>query len=221
MRSNALPLALLAGAALAACGGDDAADPTVPVATPAATVAAGSAPVTAATVPASVATPVEPTTTATPETMISVADERIAITLALPDEHPVINAGEHDFNNGPECMTPYWQLDGGVDLEAWPASCDPHNSNPGNGDYGHYRSAADAPAPIDPVEVETVLGPAEVFGQLYYQCTNECVEWDLDVAVITLSEPVNAEYPTLTVIAAAEDLTRDDLLALIDSFAAG
>ena len=211
MRCHARPLALLAGLALlAACGGDDAADPTVVtgVTAPAAPTVPPSAPVSAAA-------------TTLPQTMISVTDSRLAVTLALPDAHPVINAGEHDFNLGAACTAPFWQLDGGVDLEAWPASCDPANSAPGNGDHGHYRGAADAPAPVDPVEVETGLGPAEVFGQIYYECTNSCAEWELDIAVITLSEPVNDEFPTLTVIGTRESFTRDDLLALIESFTAG
>lgn len=153
--------------------------------------------------------------------MIDVADGRLAITLALPDEHPVVNAGEHDFAFGPSCITPYWQLAGGIDIEAWPAGCDPANSEPGNGEHGHYRSAADAPSPIDPIAIDTVLGPAEVFGQTYYECTNSCTEWELDIAVITLSEPVSDEYPTLTVIGTVENLTRADLLALLQTFAAG
>ncbi len=42
-----------------------------------------------------------------------------------------------------------------------------------------------------------------------------------DIAVITLSEPVNDEYPTLTVIGTVKSYTRDDLLALLASFGAG
>jgi hypothetical protein len=50
---------------------------------------------------------------------------------------------------------------------------------------------------------------------------NSCAEWELDIAVITLSEPVDDEYPTVTVIGTAEGSTRDDLLALLESFGAG
>lgn len=164
-------------------------------------------------------TDIAPTSVA--QTWIDVADERLAFTLVLPDEHPVVNTLEHDLTGDGSCVSPLWQLAGGINIEAWPASCDPANSEPGNGSFGHYRTPADAPTPVDPIEVDTVLGPAEVFGQIYFECTNSCEEWELDVAVITLSEPVDDEYPTLTVIGTVESYTREDLLALLESFGAG
>ena len=159
--------------------------------------------------------------TSIPQTWIEVADDRLAFTLALPDEHPVINALTDDFAGDGSCVAELWQLTGGINIEAWPASCDPANSEPGNGSFGHYRTRSDAPTPLDPIEFDTVLGPAEVFGQTYFECTNSCDEWELDIAVITLSEPVNDEYPTLTVIGSVKSYTRDDLLALLESFGAG
>jgi hypothetical protein len=106
-----------------------------------------------------------------PQTWIEVADERLAFTLALPDEYPVINVLEHDVAGDGSCVAPLWQLAGGINIEAWPASCDPANSEPGNGSFGHYRTRSDAPAAVDPIEVDTVLGPADVFGQTYFECT--------------------------------------------------
>lgn len=220
-------LALVVVAAVGACGGDDSTDPVVSTATTRATTGATTA--VAATNSASSVTASAPTTTPTeptpatdaPQTWIDVADARLAFTLALPDEHPVINTLEHDLVGDGSCVAPFWQLAGGINIEAWPATCDPANSEPGNGSFGHYRTPADAPSPLDPIEVDTVLGPADVFGQTYFECTNSCDEWELDVAVITLSEPVNDEYPTLTVIGTVKSYTRADLLALLESFGAG
>jgi hypothetical protein len=211
---------------LAACGGDDSADSVVTTAalnppTPAPTSPPAS-PVPGTSAPATHVPGTQPATpTTAPQTLIEVADERLAFTLALPDEHAVVNSGEHDLTGDGSCVAPLWQLAGGINIESWPASCDPANSEPGNGTFGHYRTAVDAPRPVDPIEVDTVLGPAEVFGQTYFECTNSCDEWELDIAVITLSEPVNDDYPTLTVIGTVESYTRDDLLALLESFGAG
>jgi hypothetical protein len=224
-------LALVVVAAVGACAGDDSTDPVVTTATTrattgattavAATNSASSVTASAPTTPPAEPTPATVPATDAPQTWIDVADARLAFTLALPDEHPVINTLEHDLVGDGSCVAPFWQLAGGINIEAWPATCDPANSEPGNGSFGHYRTPADAPSPIDPIEVDTVLGPADVFGQTYFECTNSCDEWELDVAVITLSEPVNDEYPTLTVIGTVKSYTRADLLALLESFGAG
>ena len=226
--------ALVAVAVLGACGGDDSSDPVVTVASTGATRATtastavattdstSSVTASASTTPATTAATTSTVpATAAPQTWIDVADARLAFTLALPDAHPVINTLEHDLAGDGSCVAPLWQLAGGINIEAWPATCDPANSEPGNGSFGHYRAPSDAPSPVDPIEVDTVLGPAEVFGQTYFECTNSCDEWELDVAVITLSEPVNDEYPTLTVIGTVKSYTRADLLALLESFGAG
>jgi hypothetical protein len=218
---------------LAACGGDDGADPVTttviveptfhstgpthpPTVPPSMSPSSPPAP---ATEPAAPADPSVPVTA--PQTLIDVADDRLAFTIALPDEYALTNTMVEDRSGDGSCVAQLWQLAGGVDIEAWPATCDPANEAPGNGSFGHYRTIADAPTPVDPVEVDTVLGPAEVFGQTYFECTNSCDEWELDIAVITLSEPVNEEYPTLTVIGTVKSYTRDDLRALLESFGAG
>jgi hypothetical protein len=215
---------------LAACGGDDSSEPVLTAGTTSATASAATVaptPSSASLVPAASAPATQPTIVSStvpasvPQTWIEVADGRLAFTLALPDEHPVINALEHDLAGDGSCVAPVWQLAGGINVEAWPLGCDPANSEPGNGSFGHYRTRADAPSPVDPIDVDTVLGPGEVFGQTYVECTNSCDEWELDIAVITLSEPVNQEYPTLTVIGTVKSYTRDDLLALLESFGAG
>ncbi len=156
-----------------------------------------------------------------PATLIEFADDRLAFTLALPDEHALVDSGTDDFVGDGSCVGYWWQLAGGVLIEAWPASCDPENSEPGNGAYGHYRTLADAPAPTAGGAIETVLGPATLGEQVYYECTNACSEWPLDIAVIELSEPVDADYPTLAVISTGPEATLDDLRALLDAFGAG
>lgn len=210
--------------ALSACSGDDdtvttTAPTTTSLPAPASTtVPTSNVPATSlATTPTS-STPAPSTTM--PDTLLSVADERLAFTIALPEEHVLTNSFEWD--EGDRCVAPAWDLADGIAIEAWPASCSPvAERRPGNGRYGHYRTLADVPDPVDPVEVDTVLGPATVVGQLYYHCTDECKEWDLDIAIIELSEPVNHEYPTLTVIGTRRTFERADLLDLLEAFGAG
>ncbi|HWL43245.1 MAG TPA: hypothetical protein VNQ73_09895 [Ilumatobacter sp.] len=209
---------------LAACGGDDATDDPPATATPAETTqeppstpSAGTQPPSATATPA---TPPAPSTTV-PDTILSVAHEHLAFTLALPEEHALRASGHDDFAGNGSCVYYWWQLAGGVDIEAWPANCDPANSEPGNGSFGHYRTLADAPGLQSAGEAHTVLGPATLGEQVYYECTNSCVEWPLDIAVIELSEPVDAEYPTLAIVATARNATTDDLRALLAAFGAG
>lgn len=218
-------IAAAACLAVPACSSDDtttpttAAAPSLPPPVPTATAAATTLPNPLATSVTPTPPSTTPPSTEMPDTLLSVADDRLAFTIALPEEHVLTNAFEHDAGDG--CVAPVWQLADGVNLEAWPAGCDPANARPGNGSYGHYRTLADVPEPIDPIEIESVLGPTTIVGQPYYECTNSCDEWNLDIAIVELSEPVNSEFPTLTVIGTRRSFERADLLALLEAFGAG
>lgn len=211
----------------ASCGGNAPPTPTITSTVAVSTSGAGaitlaSAPPPYTAAPATTATQADaPATTVSATTILSIADEHIAFTAALPDHHALIGSGRADGVGDGTCTSYWWQLDGGVTLEAWPASCDPANADIGNGSFGHYRSPADAPSPVPTGETSSVLGPATTFEQVYYECTNSCDEWPLDIAVIELSEPVDPEYPTVAVIMTDRDSTADDLAALLDAFGAG
>ncbi len=56
---------------------------------------------------------------------------------------------------------------------------------------------------------------AVVFTQEYYECTNSCERWHEPVAIITLDDPVDPDYPTLVVRAERDELSRSDLEELL------
>ena len=219
-------LAVAAAVGAAACGGDDAAAPSTSTSTSSEAAPTTAAGTSVAPGPTSPTTPAAtsaigstaPATTTAPATILAIDEPQLAFTAALPDHHAVVGSGR----GGEGSCSPYWwQLDGGVLVEAWPASCDPGNTGIGNGSHGHYRSPADAPAGTPTGEASSALGPATTFEQVYYECTNSCDEWPLDIAVIELSEPVDPEYPTLAVIMTDRDSTGTDLAALLEAFGAG
>jgi hypothetical protein len=87
-----------------------------------------------------------------------------------------------------------------VRFSAVPKGCQPRNYAPGNGQHGAYRTIADVSQPRDRRDVSTRLGPAVAFNQRYFECTNSCRNWDEAVAIITLTAPVDPEYPTMIVL---------------------
>ncbi len=108
--------------------------------------------------------------------------------------------------------------DGGrLRVEAVPTECDAASSSSsiGNGSHGTYRTIDDVPEPEDVGSVETLLGDAVVFTQEYYECTNSCERWHEPVAIITLDDPVDPDYPTLVVRAERVELSRSDLEELL------
>lgn len=223
-------LAAVAVLGAASCSGDD--DPITTTTMVSATVATSGvgttsmvpAPppsTTAATSGSAVTATISVTTAPSAQTMLSISDEHLAFTAALPDDHAVVDSGRTDLAGDGACVSYWWQLAGDAFVEAWPASCEPGNADIGNGAYGHYRTPTDAPSAVPTGEVSTALGPAATFEQVYYECTNSCDEWPLDVAVIELSEPVDPEYPTVAVIMTGREATGDDLGTLLDAFGAG
>jgi hypothetical protein len=98
---------------------------------------------------------------------------------------------------------------------AW--TCDPQDERIGNGRHGIYRSADDIPRiPRQTMrKVRTPLGPASVFTQKYYECTQSCEVWSEPVAIIDLVHPTDADHPTLVVMSARGVLDQDELVDLI------
>lgn len=108
--------------------------------------------------------------------------------------------------------------EGNVWLAAYATSCGAgDNARPGNGRHGVYRTTADIPADrrSGAVTVRTALGPATVFNQSYYECTNSCRDYTEPVAVITLEHPTDPAFPTLTVYSAKGSIGLDRLTALV------
>ena len=86
---------------------------------------------------------------------------------------------------------------GELQLQAVPAGCQVDNAKPGNGSHGVYRTLDDVPEPLDVTVVDTPAGPAEVFHQAYFECTNSCQDFTDRVAIVTLDHPVDPEFPTV------------------------
>lgn len=106
---------------------------------------------------------------------------------------------------------------------AIPFGCDPGPQEPLNGDYGEYRSSADAEPFIfikQLAPTQTPIGSAEMFVVDYTQCTNDCDSFAVTVAVVTLTEPITVDgvkYDVLNFF--SEDPNGEDYDAMKDALA--
>jgi hypothetical protein len=109
--------------------------------------------------------------------------------------------------------------EGRLRAEAVPAECEVAEANDtiGNGTHGTYRTIEDVPEPQQVAQVETVLGEAVLFTQEYFECTNSCERWQEPVAIITLDEPVDRDYPTLVLRGERDELSVSDLEDILDA----
>jgi hypothetical protein len=116
-----------------------------------------------------------------------------------------------DPSRDPGCGTTTAFFSGTRDLriEAVPTDCALAGSiESGDGEHGRYRTIADVPEPIDVEEVDTALGPAVLFTQRYDDVEEA-------VAIVTLDEPVDPDYPTLAIRSDGGDFDREELRAML------
>lgn len=143
--------------------------------------------------------------------------------------HPVrfeVQGPEQAFSDEVPCDIPRYRLWGGpgvVELEVVPTDCE-YDDRLGNGFHGIYRTIADVADldadDADDVEVvDTAVGPAEVFTQDYYECTNECNDYVDRIAIVTLDEPSDDDYPTLVVRANKDEVGEDVFFQLLAGLA--
>ncbi|MQY18324.1 hypothetical protein NRB20_14000 [Nocardia sp. RB20] len=120
-------------------------------------------------------------------------------------------------------------------IQVVPDDCKPGNE-PGNARHGHYRSLDDAAAIFgadaaaifgadaaaifgaDAIHVDrtnTALGPADLFTQAYYECTNSCRHYREPVAIIELTAPADARYHNLMVYSPYGRLTTKQLMGYL------
>ena len=105
-----------------------------------------------------------------------------------------------------------------VRLVAYATSCKAgDNVRPGNGRHGVFRTTADIPAErrADAIGLDLPLGSASAFSQPYYECTNSCKNFTEPVVVITLANPSDPEFPTLTVYSDKGTVGLDPLCTLV------
>ncbi len=148
---------------------------------------------------------------------VEVRGARVGFVIEVPREW-----GITEVDDDRVCGSVWYRL-GDLRIEAVPTTCEEATANDaqiGNGYHGVFRTLADVPEPRGVEEVATGLGPASVFTQEYYECTNECDEWDEPVAIVTLDEPVDPGYPTLVVRAYHDDLSRSRLEDMVGSLEA-
>jgi hypothetical protein len=116
-----------------------------------------------------------------------------------------------DPSRDPGCGTTTAFFSGTLDLriEAVPTDCALAGPiDPGDGEHGRYRTIDDVADPIDVEDVDTALGPAVLFAQ-HYDDAEEAL------AIVTLDDPVDPNYPTLVIRSDDGDFGRDELRAML------
>ncbi len=153
-----------------------------------------------------------------PTTRLSVVDDRIAFEIKVPSGTMITR-----FYSGARRECAIAEVDfseHGLRAYAAARTCDiPARGRTGNGHHGLYRTIADVAAPKTVQRVETWLGPADVFSQDYYECTNACRNYTEPVAIVMLQQPVNPDFPTLVLISTKGELARPDFTRLVRDLA--
>lgn len=153
-----------------------------------------------------------------PTTRLSVVDDRIAFEIKVPRGTMITG-----FYSGARRECPIAEVDFSAHgLRAYAAgrSCEsPARGRTGNGNHGTYRTIADVAAPKVVQRVDTWLGPADVFSQDYYECTNACQNYTEPVAIVMLQQPVNPDFPTLVLISTKGELDRPAFTRIVRDLA--
>lgn len=152
---------------------------------------------------------------------ISIDGEHVAITMTVPNGLAIDEVSANPGNSAdPDCPTVRYALGNDLVVEAVSTGCtvepDPEVMN---GDHGTYRTLADVADPINAREVTTTAGQAHVFVQHYEEHTNMSRDWEEPVAIVTLDDPVDADFPTLTLRSDKAALSRDELTEVVMSLA--
>jgi len=87
----------------------------------------------------------------------------------------------------------------------------------GNGYHGTYVAIDDVQDPTDVDEHEATAGTLVTFSQDYFECTNECNDYDDHVGLLTLTAPPDPAFPTLTILDPKGERSFPELLALADA----
>jgi hypothetical protein len=87
----------------------------------------------------------------------------------------------------------------------------------GNGYHGTYVTIDDVGDPADVEEHQVATGTLVTFSQDYFECTNECNDYDDHVGLLTLTVPRDPAFPTLTVLDTKGERSFDELVALADA----
>lgn len=155
------------------------------------------------------------------ERTISIDTEHLAVELTVPGDLAItrVDVGPgwaHQF----DCRAIRYEL-GRLTVEAFQADCEIDAAQQIiNGWHGAYRTLDDVPEPVDVVDIATGAGPAEVFVQSYAEYTNSSNFWEEPVAIVTLDEPVDADFPNLVLRSDKAELSREELTEVVASLSA-
>lgn len=151
---------------------------------------------------------------------ITVKDDYAAFSVDVPVGTGIDFVDHDSVNSGGELVcdhTGYGMNDHGLAVETVAMDCDLPDQRVMNGSHGLYRTLADVPKPRDVAEVDTGLGPAEVFVQDYSESTNFTTDYVEPVAIVTLDDPVRLDYPTLVIRSEQGELDREEFTELVRS----
>lgn len=87
----------------------------------------------------------------------------------------------------------------------------------GNGYHGSYVTLDDVPDPRDVADHQVEAGSLTTFSQDYFECTNECNDYEDHVALLELADPPDPEHPTVVLVDPRGQLSVDHLVALADA----
>lgn len=156
------------------------------------------------------------------EHTVSIDTEHLAVELTVPGDLAVdrVHAGPF-YGPALDCRILRYRFGGDLVLEAFEDACEIDSTQRViNGRHGFYRTLDDVPEPVDVSEVATDAGPAEVFVQEYAEYTNSSNYWDEPVAIVTLSDPVDSDFPTLVLRSDKGELSREELTKVVASLSA-
>lgn len=129
---------------------------------------------------------------------------------------------------GGECAGPVASLDTGggrLSLELNPRDCDrdddPNERQIGNGNHGLYVTMDDVPEPRDVADHEVTAGSLVTFVQDYFECTNECTDYEDNIGLLELAAPPDPERPTVVLLDAKGEFSTDALVAVADAIRVG
>jgi hypothetical protein len=106
-----------------------------------------------------------------------------------------------------------------VDLQLHSAGCGGREplDQIGNGYHGTYVTIDDVQDPVGVEEHEVTAGALVTFSQDYFECTNECNDYDDHVGLLTLTAPPDPAFPTLVILDEKGERSFDELVALADA----
>ena len=154
---------------------------------------------------------------------IALDDGHLRLSLTVPDGIGITDVSRDGLGDEPQCTAIQYRLGRDLTLESFSSSCGETNEEASgddhliNGFHGEYRTMDDVPDPIDPVSVDTPIGPAHIFSQEYAEYTNRSRSWEEPVAIVELSEPEDPDFGSLVIRSDRGALSRDDVVEILDS----